>query len=267
MEGSGETGEVRRGPMGRAGYRDLLFPASALRRLWWPVSEQRLNLPQTMPPTGDGYMPLYCAAQWIATEGGVVQFDPEDEAVWRAAYDQLLAAIASEKARVVGTRKGQREVIPGYHFAGRRVDYPFGSADLEMLLDEDLTLRSYPYIDEEHWFGGFDDALITRWEDRWTRLMVERGDVRRRWAYPVPETKVEVILQSGMPGRPPKSKHLVEDEFRRRAAAGELAESLAIEAQALLDWLRSTYPMHPVPTVRTIQNNIRDHYRRLMPTK
>jgi len=266
VEGRGQTDEVRRGLMG-TGYRDVLLLSAALRGFWRMPSDKPLTLPETIEPTGEGYSPLYCVAQWIATKGATVQFDPEDESVWRVAYEELLAAIASEKVRVVGTRNGQREAIPGFHFAGCQVDYPFGSADLEVLAGEDLYLRSYPYLDEEHWRGGFDDSLINRHEDRWIRLMVEKGDVRARWPFPVPEAHEEAILRSGMPGRPAKSRHLIEDEFKRRARSGKLAESLAMEAKALLDWLSSNYSQYPRPTTRTIENYIRTEYRQLKPTK
>lgn len=266
VEGRGEVDEVRRGLMGN-GYRDPLVPSAALRGLWRAVSKKPLTLPQSIPPSGEGYMPLYCAAQWIATKGATVEFDPEDESVWRVAYDELLSAIASEKVRVVGTCNGQREVVPGFHFAGCQVDYPFGSAELDVLAGEDLYLRSYPYLDEDHWRGGFDDALINRREDRWTRLMVEKSDVRARWRFPLSETYDDADLRSGMPGRPAKSKHLIEDEFRRRAGAGKLADTLALEAELLRAWLRSAHPKYPPPTIRTIQNNLRDEYRRLKSTK
>lgn len=266
VEGAGETDEVRRGLLG-SGYREPLFRSAALRSLWHPVPEKTLTLPESMPPAGDGYMPLYHAAQWIATKGDTIEFDPEDNTVWRTAYDQLLAAIASETMRVVGTRNGQREVVPGFNFAGCEVDYPFDTAEMEVLAGDDLYLRSYPYLDEEHWRSGFDDALMNHREKRWTRLMVEKGDVRSRWPFAIDETYEPIELQSGLPGRPSKSKHLIEDEFRRRAEAGELADTLALEAKELLAWLRSTYPGYPPPTVRTIANNIRDDYRRLNPTK
>jgi hypothetical protein len=266
VQGAGEIDEVRIGLMG-AGYKDVLLPSAALRGYWRVASEKPFTLPETVAPSGEGYTPLYCVAQWIATKGETVQFDPEDEMVWRAAYDDLLAALASEKVRVVGTRNGQREVLSGYHFAGCQVDYPFGSADVEVLAGEDLYLRSYPYFDDEHWRGGFDDALINRHEERWTRLMLEKGDVRARWPFPVPEGPDDPDRHSGMPGRPGKARHLIEDEFMRRGQSGELAGSLALEARALLDWLSLNYPQHSRPTIRTIQNNIRAEYRRLKGTK
>ncbi len=67
---------------------------------------------------------------------------------------------------------------------------------------------------------------------------------------------------SGFPGRPPKAKHLIEQEFRRRADAGEVCSTLPEEAGALLEWLKGEHPSAPPPTVKTIKNNIRGLYRR-----
>ena len=86
----------------------------------------RPTLPLIMPPTGFGYMPLFCAAQWIATEGGKVEVDPADVEVWRAAFDQLLDRISSNEVAISGMRENVRasrstEVA----FAGCQIDFPF----------------------------------------------------------------------------------------------------------------------------------------------
>lgn len=256
-----ERDEVRRGRLG-SGYREVLIPSRALRGFWSPPAERQLALPATVLPTGDGYMPLYCAAQWIATRGDSFKFDPEDRAVWMAAYDQLLSAIASEKVRVVGFRDGQPELVAGYHFAGCAIDYPFGSVEMDLRMGDRLYLRSYPYLDDDHWNGGFDDALVRRGEERWKRLMVERESVRSLWPF-----GKSAETSTGLPGRPTLAKHLIDDELQRRAEAGQLADTLAEEAKALLAWLRNRHPMHAPPTIGTIQNNIRIHYWRLKPTK
>ena len=111
VEGRGEVDEVRLGPLG-SGYRDVLVPGRAVCRFWQAPREKPLELPPLVPPEGDGYMPLYCAAQWIASKGGTVIFDPEDEANWRPTYAALVDAIASDRVRVVGTRNGTRERFP-----------------------------------------------------------------------------------------------------------------------------------------------------------
>jgi len=76
-------------------------------------------------PEGTGYMPLYCAAHWIATKGSTLQIDPLDLEVWKSPFSQLLSRISSDEVAVTGLRKGQRKKIEGHIFAGIAVDYPF----------------------------------------------------------------------------------------------------------------------------------------------
>ena len=245
--------EVGRGGSG-VDYAEPLVPSKGVRHLWGRRREAVL-LPPLVAPTGDGYMPLGCAAQWIATEGGAIAFDPTDNTVWAAAFDQLLGAVASEKVRVVGLRAGAREIVQGFQFAGCRVDYPFADPTIDLMMSETVYLRCYPYIDEQHWRDGFDDALISRHKDYWTRLMVERGDVRERWPF-------ELTLHgTGAPGRPAKSIFLIMDEFDRRAAENKCAPTLREEATALLSWIKTAHPQRDRPVLKTIENRIRSAYK------
>jgi hypothetical protein len=58
-------------------YCDVLIPSASLRGIWRePVETPALPLPETIPPTGDGHMPLTSAAQWIATAGGTIDSQP-----------------------------------------------------------------------------------------------------------------------------------------------------------------------------------------------
>src|SRR5262249_51441301 len=58
---------------------------------------QDCQLPELIKHDGPGYMPLYCAAQWIATRGGTLEIDPSDLSVWQDAFAQLLPRIASDE--------------------------------------------------------------------------------------------------------------------------------------------------------------------------
>jgi hypothetical protein len=70
------------------------------------------------------------------------------------------------------------------------------------------------------------------------------------------------ILGTGLPGRPSKSKHLIDDEFERRIGAGDVLSSLPAEAESLLNWLKAKHPDKPRPTLKTIRENIRARHRR-----
>lgn len=77
-----------------------------------------------------------------------------------------------------------------------------------------------------------------------------------------PEPAPAAPDRTGLPGRPSKSKDLINDEFERRIADREASLVLAEEARTLLDWLAAKYPTAARPTLKTIQNNIRDRHRR-----
>jgi hypothetical protein len=205
-------------------------------------------------------MPLYCAAQWIATKGGSIGFDPCDESVWRPAYEQLLARIASEEVKVIGIRNGEKQAVPGFHFAGCRISYPFIEEPFELLPSEDLYLSSFPYLDEQHWLKGFDDSLQNRRGRRWGRLMVLKSDVAKFWPLDV-IGEATAPPRTGTPGRP-SSSYLVEAEFSARCARNEVEVSLAEEAEVLAVWLRNEHPNSPPLTAKTIKNRLRAAYRR-----
>jgi hypothetical protein len=95
------------------GYEDVAFPRKGVMALWTEQLEKpAIQLPSTVRPSGPGYMPLYCAAQWIATAGGTRSFEPSDVSVWKTAYSDLLARLASEDVKVIGFREGTSEPIP-----------------------------------------------------------------------------------------------------------------------------------------------------------
>jgi hypothetical protein len=235
-------------------------PTRAVCERWPATLTPPITLPELIRPEGSGYIPLYCSAQWIATEGGSISFDPCDESVWKPAYEQLLARIASEDVRVIGIRNGERQPVPGFHFAGCRVRYPFVDEPFEMLLGEDLYLSSFAYLDEQHWLKGFDDSLQNRCGRHWGRLMVLKSDVAKFWPF---ETVVEAAAsqRTGMPGRP-SSIHLVEAEFVARCRHNEVEASLSEEADVLAAWLKTKHPNSPRLTPKTIKNRLRAAYHR-----
>jgi hypothetical protein len=67
--------------------------------------------------------------------------------------------------------------------------------------------------------------------------------------------------QTGLSGRPAKSRHIIEAEFERRAKAGDLDASLSKFSKALLVWFLEEHPDKPAPTARVIENNLRHAYR------
>jgi hypothetical protein len=137
------------------------------------------------------------------------------------------------------------------------VDYPHTEAELDLMMSETIYLRTYPYIDDQHWRHGFDDALINRHKHYWTQLMVEKGDVRAKWPFTIAES-----ARAGAPGRP-TSTHLVLEELARRGAAGELEASIRQEAAVLSTWLSRQHRSMPQLSAKAISNKIGTKFREL----
>jgi hypothetical protein len=214
------------------------------------------RLPELVKPDGAGYMPLYCAAQWIVTHGGTREIHWSDEVLWREAYKALLDRIASEEVKVLGVRDGVTETVSGIHFASCSVEYPFSGQRLDLIFSEELCLFSRPYLDDEHWRRGFDDSLENRRGARWRRLMVLKADVARYWPF-----DAALDHRTGAPGRP-SAMHFVEEEHRARWQRGEAQTKIGVEAAALANWLRAEHPHAPPLTPKSIANRLRDEHRR-----
>jgi hypothetical protein len=256
----------KHGVMSALGYSDVVVRRQNVMVLWPPTRGERFTerLPELMKPEGGGFMPLYCAAQWIATQGGKVDFKPNDVTVWRPAFAQLLARIASDEVSITGMRDHKREKLAGYLFASCNVDYPFTESSLDFVLGEELYLRSYPYLDEESWRRGFDDSLRSHTTAGWSKLMVLKSDVAQWWPFtssagtPIAD---EPIYEKGAPGRP-SSMGLVRVEHAARWDRGEAHESIGAEAQALAAWLKRQHPKAPPLTAKTIRNTLGAEHRR-----
>jgi hypothetical protein len=74
-------------------------------------------------------------------------------------------------------------------------------------------------------------------------------------------TPIYATDRTGSPGRP-SSKHLVENEFKRRCRAGETEETITEQAKQLSAWLHQTYPGLAQMTQGTTENAIRQEFNR-----
>jgi hypothetical protein len=77
-----------------------------------------------------------------------------------------------------------------------------------------------------------------------------------------PESDDDDLVPSGTPGRKGKGINIVRIEFERRVAATELKPNLAEESRSLADWYHKTYPKRDCPSAKTIENNLRDAFRK-----
>jgi len=249
-----------------SGYNDVMVRRQSVMALWPLVRREECDklLPPTMSPDGPGYMPLYRAAQWIATRGGKFTFDPHHTPNWHAPYADLLARISSGEVTVTGVQDGIGGKLDPHLFASVRVAYPFSDEPLDLILSEDLYLASGTYINEERWRAGWDDSLQNRRGVKVARIQVLKTHVVRWWPFGLVEAAAEtsaVAPTTGTPGRP-SSMHLIEDEHRARWKRGEALAGVAAEARALHCWFRKTHPDKKPPKAETIENRIRPEHRR-----
>jgi hypothetical protein len=148
------------------------------------VTEQALSRdrqPAQIAPTRDGFMPLYCAAQWIATAGHAVPWDVPIDELWSQAYRSLCDAIASEEVKIIGERLGEKGPVPSHLFANCEISH---HANLWLPDEGQYYLSSCPYIDETRWLEGISDKMVGRnGITNWERLLVQSKDVWRLWAF------------------------------------------------------------------------------------
>jgi hypothetical protein len=251
----------------RERYRSVRVRREDVTRIWIDprlrdiIKPPKPELPPTQSPTDGGYMPLYCAAQWIASKGGVEVFNPLDLPRWKTAYGELLARLASEDVRVVGNANGVPELVPGFNFAACPIDYPFQDIDVDLYFSGQLYLRSYPYFGNEDWIKGKDDSLRIRRKPRWTGLMVEKDAVARYWPFTLMEgDNLAEITKTGAAGRP-SVMHILHNELAERCKAAKIETSLAAQVRVLREWFKVQYPRLPCPAQKTTENGLRAQYR------
>lgn len=138
--------------------------------------------PELVPPIGFGYMPLYCAAQWIATAGHSSPWNAVKASAWEGSYRDLCNAIASEEVKAIGVIEGIKNPVPAHLFQGCEVSH-IGNLSFPTR-DDDYYLASSPYIGTSRWEDRTWDMLVGRnGLPRWDRLHVRNQDVRRLWPF------------------------------------------------------------------------------------
>ena len=254
---------LRRGLTSLTGYTKIVIARRSVLALWPEVRkvEPVLELPPTIRPEGAGDFPLYCAVQWIATQGGTRTFDPAQKSIWDAAYDELKAHIRSGLVSVTGVRNGIPEKIDGHIFSSSlRVDHSFAEVSFGLIVSDDLYLSSYAYLDPESWHNGFDDSLRKGNSVAWSKLTVLKSEVANCWPFEKQNHNEGPIIRTGAAGRPTPI-HLVMAEHRSRLVSGSAEDSVTAESERLAEWLKESHPNLPQLTAKTIRNNIAAEHR------
>jgi hypothetical protein len=89
----------------------------------------------------------------------------------------------------------------------------------------------------------------------WHDLLLSRDAVVRAWGRPGAE-----IMRTGTEGRPSSMPH-IRAEHARRMEEGRASRTLAEEARLLREWFERSYPDASIPTLKTIENRIREAHR------
>jgi hypothetical protein len=224
------------------------------------VTEQALSRdpqPAQIAPTGDGYMPLYCAAQWIATAGHAVPWDVPADELWCRDYRLLCDAIASEDVKLVGDWEGETKPVPPHLLASCEISH---HASLFIPSEGNYYLSSCPYIDEVRWREGVDDTLVGRGgRPNWHRLVVRKADIHRIWPFRDAKESIRTT-RTGARGRPSSSVALLREHLER-LDDGRSFGPLKDEALALWEWLRSRHPGAALPLAKSIEDIIREQHR------
>jgi hypothetical protein len=141
-----------------------------------PASE----FPEVVAPTGNGFMSLFAAAFWVATEGGALSFDPTSKQCWERGYRPVLDACASDALDIVGVDEGGLPLrILGATFDGCAVHYPGATSEVDfakLMVGEDPWISALPSSD-------FEETLIVRGKEIWTKLRVLKPGIRRLWPF------------------------------------------------------------------------------------
>jgi hypothetical protein len=244
-----------------AAYHQIQFTRQNIVSTWPPARTQFVfSLPPIWSPHEPGYMPLYCAAHWIAARGGTLDVEASHQPVWERSYSELLARIASGDVSIAGLRNGTRENLEAHLFASIRTHYPFADVCFDLIVSKEMYLESYPYLDDEHWRGGMDDSLQGVSGAVWSQLMVRNADVAKWWPFgrvATPQT------HSNRAGRP-TMMHLIEAEYDARRSRGEAAGRIGQVSRDLHSWAKSTHRDFRAPTAGAIANVLRARHRNAM---
>lgn len=115
-----------------------------------------------------------------------------------------------------------------------------------------------------NWHGGhFSFRLVTALQatvvGEVRELFFDRASIEQIGTI---ESDTDAVTRTGDPGRPEKGYTLYIAELERRRQRGDTLPTLAQEAEALLSWLRQTNSLKSAPTAKTIENRIRENYRK-----
>jgi hypothetical protein len=156
---------------------------------------------------------------------------------------------------------------------GRIYDVPphlWAAESAEALFDNggQLEVRGGQLVVPRRQITAEDTAIVLVNSDQLQALItaVIEGDASSPTVAVAPPAAGTPQLDAGgrrKPGRPSPTAQPIEEELRRRAAAGKCEPTLHAEAEVLIAWSINKYPNARQITVEGLENRIRDLYRLL----
>ena len=135
--------------------------------------------------------------------------------------------------------------------------YPLRPKDLyEVFRRPEIKLVHLETPEDDEYFDLDDPIVITRDDVAVMPAEIERFELAHGIG-------AEEPFRTGLPGRP-SAKHLILQEFERRAHRGECLPTVIAEAKAIWSWYEANNPHGISVTEKTIENNIRFLYNQLV---
>jgi len=255
---------------------------------------QAANKPRQNPPASTDWMPAFTAAQWargLTLLEWAQQQRPADVAILES-FDWMKPEKYSKKVKKLesmiqndeerrrlylvnipdqeAVRNICRKIREEIYLAEQRLskallcDLHSGIAYLAVpgkLAFGEAQPVSHQHIEEILGRIDWKTGIFKPYTGVFTvlRLFLTTSDTLHD-AEPPATGEIEAI-HTGFPGRP-TSKHFINLEFKRRAKAGVIEETLAAEARVIVDWMAKNRPDLPPATPKTVENNIRGAYRK-----
>jgi hypothetical protein len=181
---------------------------------------------------------------------------------WKAAAIAFLRHLHQGRLKPVAMgRDGMVYEVPAHLWAATDADTLFDNGGCLEVRTGRLAVPSRPIMAEDSAI-----VLVNRNELQGLTVILD-GDSSPTAATTTTEGQQVEIGRTGLPGRPTIS-HMIEEELRRRATAGECEPTLRAEVKALIGWAIKTYPNGPRVGIKGLENRLRDLYSALVrPTK
>lgn len=138
---------------------------------------------------------------------------------------------------------------------------PYEAIPFTVFIEKGITVTSWNTAEPDR------DLPMEAWVGRrgvhFGDVQFKTADILTLWPVGAPVAELVSIAtdRTGASGRP-TSKHLVLQEYQRRADGGKAEETIGEKGKALSDWLALAYPLLAQMAPRVVKNTIRREFNR-----